>query len=192
MKSVNMLLTGSLVYVGFLCGKIFSKRTTGNLVLTKPEAFLEKAISQGIATIETAKLALQISLSAELKEFARQMIDDHTIINQGLVALAKSKNLALMDDAQLVENSGQFLLKYNEIGPFDSIYITHQLGSLKHTITLFRKAINSEDVDIKRFSRMTLHRLEHQLEKAQELEIAVKTQSLNATPSSDLDQDRRP
>lgn len=46
--------------------------------------FVESASASGIAEIEAGKLALQKSISPQVKVFAQKMIDDHTAANSEL------------------------------------------------------------------------------------------------------------
>lgn len=187
MKGTNILLTGALFSAGFACAKIFEKKSDNPNAV----ALLEQAACIGIAEIETAKLALQKSLSFEIKNFAQHMIDEHTSINQELISLAKQKNIALADD-ELVKKSGDLLLQNSESEPFDDAYIEHQLNSHKNAITLFQKITKLEDADVKRFAQATTHRLEHHFNMAKKLSEAIKNKSLIATPSSELGNDRAP
>lgn len=187
MKGTNILLTGALFSAGFACAKIFEK----NAVSPNAVALLEQAACIGVAEIETAKLALQKSLSLEIKNFAQHMIDEHTSINQELISLAKQKNLALAEE-ELVKKSSEFLLQNSESEPFDDAYIEHQLNSHKSAIALFQKITKLEDADVKKFAQATTHRLEHHLNMAKKLNEGIKNKSLIATPSSELGNNRAP
>src|SRR5690606_24837618 len=53
--------------------------------------FLENAAQGSYAEIEASKLAMEKSESAEVKEFAQKMIDDHQMMVDKITALAKAK-----------------------------------------------------------------------------------------------------
>ena len=58
---------------------------------TAPQTFVSEA-SAAVAEIEAGKMALEKSTAADVKVFAKQMIDDHGKVNAELRSLAERKN----------------------------------------------------------------------------------------------------
>src|SRR5690348_15601382 len=59
------------------------------------QEFAAQAAIGGLAEVEAANLALQRGSGAEVKQFARRMLDDHTKANRELMSLAASKQIGL-------------------------------------------------------------------------------------------------
>jgi putative membrane protein len=60
--------------------------------------FLVKAAEVGMMEAEVAKVAMDRASHPDVKAFARRVFVDHTIANDEIVKLAKSKNVTLKDD----------------------------------------------------------------------------------------------
>ncbi len=73
--------------------------------------FMTMAASGGMMEVQLANMALQKGTSAQVKEFARMMIEDHGKANNELKTLAASKNVtlpvALIDKHQKIVNDLQ-------------------------------------------------------------------------------------
>lgn len=78
--------------------------------------YMQEAAQAGMAEVEMAKLALEKSDSENIKQYAQQMIQDHTLLNQELMQLAEQKGINLPTNigpkyqvlkAQLSELSGE-------------------------------------------------------------------------------------
>lgn len=133
------------------------------------QRFVEEASAKGIAEIETGKLALEKSTSPQVKAFAQAMVDDHTAANQKLTALAATKKLDVSEDAELINQAKELILKLRGEESFDKAYANNQVMAHRETIELFRKAALSTDADISGFATTTLPKLEHHLQQAEEL-----------------------
>lgn len=140
-----------------------------NEMAISPRNFVEEASAKGIAEIETGKLALEKGVSAEVKEFAQSMVDDHTAANKELSALAAKKELEVSSDAELINQAKALILKLRGEGSFDKAYMNNQVMAHKQTIELFQMASNAEDAEIASFARQTLPKLEHHLQMAEQI-----------------------
>ena len=77
---------------------------------TAPQTFVSEASAAGVAEIEAGKMALEKSTAADVKVFAKQMIDDHGKVNAELRSLAERKKLEVEDDASLTDKAKATLL----------------------------------------------------------------------------------
>ncbi|WP_313116329.1 DUF4142 domain-containing protein [Ectopseudomonas guguanensis] len=133
------------------------------------EDFVEEASAKGVAEIETAKLALEKSQNEAVKGFAQMMIDDHRQANRKLADLAKSKDLEVSDDAELLNQAKALILKMRGEASFDKAYMNNQVVAHRETIELFRRGVNVDDAEIAAFARETLPKLEQHLQRAEQL-----------------------
>lgn len=167
MKMTKAFLTGAfLMSFGALCNYAMAKDT-----IDAPD-FVDEASASGIAEIETSKLALQKSTSADVKAFAQDMINDHSAANKELAALAAKKKLKVATDAELMAKAKSMILKLRDGESFDEAYAQNQVKAHKATIELFNKAAVSPDAEIASFATATLPKLQHHLHAAEALEKA--------------------
>lgn len=153
----------------------------------KPKDFVEEASAKGLAEIETAKIALEKSQSAEVRNFAQTMIKDHTKANQELTSLAQKKKLDIAKDAELMNQAKAFVLKQRDGESFDQAYANNQVMAHEQAIELFQKAANSQDAELKSFAQQKLPKLQHHLHMAQELQRATgaETDTVKNTGSAE-------
>lgn len=100
LKTLTLLAAAALT----LCA-VTSLQAASQTESISSEDFVEEASAKGVAEIETAKLALEKSQNEAVKGFAQMMIDDHRRANQQLAELAKSKDLEVSDDAELINQA---------------------------------------------------------------------------------------
>ncbi len=135
-----------------------------------PGRFIDDALTHGTSEIEAAKLALEKSSSVEVKAFAYEMIDDHTVINQHLRQLARNKGHQMTDEASQVASVQTMLLSLREAGNFDSAYAKRQVSAHRQMMSLLNKATDLDDFEVSSFARKTLPKMEHHLKMAQDLD----------------------
>ncbi|GAB3389323.1 DUF4142 domain-containing protein [Azotobacter armeniacus] len=132
--------------------------------------FVDEASAKGVAEIESGKLALEKSTSADIKAFAQQMIEEHTATNRQLAQIATTKNLEVADEAELMSKAKRWILQLRDGESFDEAYANNQVASHENTIELFRDAAQKlEDPELKAFASKTLPKLEQHWEKAKQL-----------------------
>ncbi len=147
-------------------------------MLATADDFVEEASAKGIAEIDAGKLALQKSSSPAVKAFAQQIIDDHTAVNKELAALAKSKNLDVDTEAELINKAKAYALKQREGQSFDAAFASNQVVAHEKAIELFQKAAKSDDAEIRAFATAKIPSLEHHLHAAHELAASTTAAKL--------------
>ena len=138
--------------------------------------FVDNAAAGGIAEIETSKLALEKSQSADIKAFANQMIADHTKANEELKKIATTNDIEVPDDTTLVKQAKEKILDMRDES-FDAAYANNQVKAHEDTIELFKKQANTVTDDktkgateLKAFAQKMLPGLEKHLTAAKELQ----------------------
>jgi putative membrane protein len=64
--------------------------------LTEPEqTFMKKAAVSDLTEIETSRIAVQKASKPDIKQFAQQMIEDHTKLSNSMKQIASAKNVQL-------------------------------------------------------------------------------------------------
>ncbi|MGF6113115.1 DUF4142 domain-containing protein [Pseudomonas frederiksbergensis] len=138
--------------------------------------FVDNAAAGGIAEVETSKLALEKSSSADIKTFANMMITDHTKANDELAALAKKHDIEVPDSTTLVKQAKAKILDLRDES-FDAAYANNQVKAHEDTIALFKKEAETvtDDkkpgaTDLKGFAQKMLPALEKHLDAAKALQ----------------------
>jgi putative membrane protein len=137
--------------------------------------FVENAAQGGWAEIEGSKLAQTKATSPEVKQFAEQMIQDHTKANEELAALAKQKGYTPPTEPSLMQRTELKALSVVSGETFDKMYAS-RIGVSAHedTVEMFEKAAkDAKDPDIKAFAAKTLPTLQHHLEMAKAMQQKV-------------------
>jgi putative membrane protein len=135
--------------------------------------FVDNAAAGGIAEIETSRLALEKSQSADIKAFANQMITDHGKAND---ELAKANDIEVPDTTTLVKQAKEKILEVRDES-FDAAYANNQVKAHEETIELFKKQANTVTDDktkgateLRAFAQKMLPALEKHLAHAKELQ----------------------
>ncbi|MCW5737085.1 MAG: DUF4142 domain-containing protein [Enhydrobacter sp.] len=141
-------------------------------IAPKTQDFVTKAAQSDMLEIQSSKLALTKSDSERTKQFAQQMIKDHTQTStelKGLVAGGQTKvDLpASLDKAHQEKldrlsklNGTEFTKGYNEM----------QVAAHKDAVSLFeRYGKEGDNAALKAFASKTLPNLQHHLMMAQDL-----------------------
>ncbi|SEN72445.1 DUF4142 domain-containing protein [Pseudomonas sp. ok266] len=138
--------------------------------------FVDNAAAGGIAEIETSRLALEKSQSADIKAFANMMITDHGKANDELATIAKANDIEVPDETTLVKQAKEKILDMRDES-FDAAYANNQVKAHEETIELFKKQANTVTDDkvkgapeLKAFSQKMLPALEKHLAVAKELQ----------------------
>ena len=136
---------------------------------------MKQAAQNGHAEVDGSKLALAKSGNAQVKTFAQQMVDDHTKAGDELEKLASSKGVGVPSKPSVAQQSKAKSLSAASGSTFDKRYAA-SIGVSAHedTVKLFQKAANdAQDADVKAFAAKTLPTLEHHLQMAKDLKVAV-------------------
>lgn len=152
--------------------------------------FVDEVSAKGIAEVESAKLALEKSSSADVQSFAQKMITDHGSANMQLAGIAARKNLEVADEAELTNKAKKFILEQRDGQSFDEAYANNQVDAHKDTIKLFERAAVSDDAEIAAFAKQTLPKLKQHLQMAETL--AAKYDEDNRKAASSVNSSVRP
>lgn len=139
------------------------------------DEFFPAAASAGMLEIETSKLALATSQNAQVKAFAKKMVEDHTKADEELKALAATKKITLPTAMSKHHQTMFDHLKDEKPGEeFDKAYQNIQVVAHKEAVTLFSKvSTDSKDAEVKAWAGKTLPTLQHHGAMAKDLDKKV-------------------
>lgn len=153
-----------------------SKITSNNKdSLRDDDNFVVNAANGGLVEVKLGNIAMKNAASAQVKQFGKMMVTDHTKANNELIALAKRKNIAIPsvpgnDEQDMIDK-----LQKEQGKDFDKDYVSMMIDDHKHDIDEFKKAIdNVQDSAIKAFAVKTLPVLQKHLDKIQAIDSTMK------------------
>jgi len=136
--------------------------------------FLKKAAVGGLMEVEAAKIALNNAKSADVKNFAEQMLTDHTKANKELKDLATRKKIITPDALPADEQIHLDAMKKMTGTEFDKHYIAMMVTDHEKTVQLFEQGTQNKDASLKSWATSTLAIIEGHTKKAKEIALAIK------------------
>lgn len=140
--------------------------------------FMMKAAAGGVMELQLANAAQQKASNQQVKDFARQLAQDHTKANNELTRLMESRGLSAPNDppAEHADDAQQVL---NASGSdFDKKYMQLMLEDHQQDVEQFRKAAqDADDPQVKAFASKVLPTLEQHLQHARHVaqQVGVET-----------------
>jgi len=169
----------AVMATGAVCAQ--SAKTGGDAM------FVKEASAAGAAEVALGKLGQSQGHSDQVKQFATQMVKDHTAANEELTSLASEKGLTVATDPSAADAATAKRMGALQGAAFDAAFSKKMLADHKKAVALFqREAANGKDADLKAFAAKTLPTLKQHLSMAQALPAATGNSSV---PS---DTDRSP
>lgn len=133
--------------------------------------FMMEAGAGGNTEVMASKIAVEKSTNAKVKDFANQMITDHTKAGDELKALAGQKNVTLPDSIMEDQHKALDDLRAKSGKDFDKAYVKMMEKDHKETVDKFQMASEKcEDSDVKMWASKTLPTLKMHKEHVDMLE----------------------
>jgi putative membrane protein len=136
--------------------------------------FVKGAAIGGMGEVEEAKLAVQHTQSDAVKNFAQQMITDHTKLNDDLQAIAS--RIGVTPPAALDKEHAAMLQRAGKLSgsQFDKRYMQDQVSEHRKAISLFEKEAKSgQNPELKTFAANALPTLQRHLQMAQDISAKI-------------------
>lgn len=170
------LLTAAALCVALpALGQSLGERTGVNAALGITPAtqdFVSEAAQSNMFEIESSRLALERASNPAIKNFAQQMIADHSKTTQELKTLVANANMQATLPVTLDKAHTEMLdpLKTATGGEFNAAYRKAQVTAHESAVSLFKRYADGGDLPaLKQFAAQTLPALQHHLEMAQSL-----------------------
>ncbi len=134
--------------------------------------FVTRAVDHGMAEVQVAELAAQQATNPDVKAFAQQLVQDHTAVNQELVAIASTKQVQIDQDDRKDRAFRRLSSKSGE--DFDREFIEQRIDHHEANIKLFEKAAqDAKDQELRSFASKHVGHLREHLQKAQSLQASL-------------------
>jgi putative membrane protein len=137
--------------------------------------FMTKAASGGMLEVQLGQQVAQKATTPEAKQFAQQMVTDHTKGNNELKALAAQKNITLPttlgEDQQKVYDD----VLAEKGADLDKKYVSAMLTDHQEDIKEYQGAVTqSSDTDIKAYAQKNLPMLQMHLGMLQKMQPVIE------------------
>ena len=137
---------------------------------TSDATFLNLAGTSGIEEVTFGQLAQTKASRAAVRNFAAQMVADHTTANQQLVALARSKQLTPPSSMDLMHDQLFQKLQGLRGSAFDRAYMDSQVQDHAMVVEAFQtEAKNGTDPQVRSFAQQNLPTMQQHLQMARSL-----------------------
>ena len=170
MRKISTVICGWAI-LGLAAAFIFTAEAE-----MQTDSFWTQAAQGGLAEVAFSNAALTRAQSPQVKEFAQQMVTDHTAVGRELTQLASTKKVTI--PTALSEKQQRDLDKLNgrSGADFDREYMKIMVADHEKMVRLFqREAERNADNDVKTFAAKHLPTLQSHLSMAKTLYGAAKT-----------------
>ncbi|MGH8140989.1 MAG: DUF4142 domain-containing protein [Steroidobacteraceae bacterium] len=146
-------------------------RVRGGIDRQVSQAFITRTANAGQVEIDTARYALAHSNSADIKQFARRMIADHTKANGELKQIAAHDGYSAPTGLDTADQEALAQLEFKHGAAFEAAYASSQDRAHMEVVAQFKRAEQDHRLDpaVRRFAQMTLPVLEDHLQMANQL-----------------------
>jgi putative membrane protein len=139
--------------------------------------FVKEAATSDVFEIEASKLAQQ-KAQDPVKDFAAQMVTDHTKTSSDLTSQVKSLNITLPTTLEGSLQAKLDKLRTLNGADFEKEYMDQQVSAHKDAVSLFeRYGKGGDSANLRSWAVSTLPTLQHHLEMAQNVEKQLSHQA---------------
>jgi putative membrane protein len=132
--------------------------------------FVTEATMGGMFEVESSKLAVQ-KADGPVKQFASQMVADHTTASEELAAQAKSEKFSVPTTLDDSDQGKIDKLRGLAGADFSKQYMDYQVSAHKDAVSLFQRyGKGGDNSKLKAWAVTTLPTLQHHLDMAEELD----------------------
>jgi putative membrane protein len=140
-----------------------------------PDApFIGTAAMDGLAEIEHGRLAMQRASSANVRQFAQRMVDDHRKAGDELKRLASQKDVTLATELDDQHRATHDNLVKLQGAAFDEAYMDHMVKAHLQAVALFQQeGKTGADPEVKAWALKTLPMLQAHAKLATSINATV-------------------
>jgi putative membrane protein len=135
------------------------------------DASAMKQLAQAnLSEIAAGKTAVSKAQSPDVKKFGQKMVDDHSKMLSDLQALAKKKNVALPQDANMKDMAQMKLMERKSGADFDKDYMDHMVKDHEKDLKDVQDiAAKAKDPEFKSAVQQASGKIKEHLELAQRI-----------------------
>jgi putative membrane protein len=134
------------------------------------QMFVKEAYIANLFEIQAGQLAAQKAQDDKAKQFARMMIEDHTMANQKLKQVAQSANIQISEQLDPVHQAKLQKMQQIPAAEFNRKYINSQVAGHWMNVLEFRhQAQNGQNEQVKQYAAQVLPKLQQHLKHATQM-----------------------
>ena len=141
------------------------------------EDFVENAARANFTEIEFGALAVTKASDPLVREFAEEMVAEHTTAQNELRSLANNyRDIEWADDEDDLDDAHEDMkaqLESLEGYSFDSLYMMSQVNDHEMAVSLFESGTDATETDVKNYASKFLPHIEMHLEKADSINMVI-------------------
>jgi putative membrane protein len=169
MKKTTLMAAAFMLLCGPAFAQSVGEKTGVNSVLDvtpKTNDFVTEAAQSDMFEIQSSKLAAS-KTQGDVKQFATQMVTDHTKTTDDLKGLAPAANAPLPTAMDSSQQGKLDKLKGLNGDDFAKQYVSDQVSAHKKAVSLFKRYGNGgENPKLKSWATQTMPTLQHHLDMA--------------------------
>jgi putative membrane protein len=142
---------------------------------TTDNEFVRKAALSGMKEVQVSQHAASSAANPEVKQFASQLVRDHTSANEKLKAAAGTMNVTLPAEMDAEHRAQAQRLTGMTGAGLDRGFVDHMVESHGKSITLFESESQNGSGALREFAAATLPTLREHLRMAQDLQGRLTT-----------------
>lgn len=138
-----------------------------NTLNSTDQTFARDAAQSNLAEVALGNLAIKNGQSAEVKQFGKRMVSDHSKANERLMDVAIKQGITLPQQPKAADIKEENRLSKLKGEAFDRAYMRHMVKDHQNDVALFKQeAANGRDPGLKDFAKRTLSVLDTHLKLA--------------------------
>ena len=155
---------------------VFSVTANGQGLSAQEQQFVKKAAAGGLAEVKLSELANDRASNPKVKDFAKQMVTDHTQANNKLKPIAESNKIPVPTRLQVESEAAYKRLEKLSGAKFDAAYVKVMVSDHDKTVAAFEDASSKvKDPSLKAFIDKTLPVLRQHKEHIHAIEQEMGT-----------------
>ena len=141
---------------------------------SREQGFVGTVASGGKLEVKLGEYAAQNAANAEVRQFAQQMVDDHSRANQSLEIAAKAQEVKVPADLEKKQQDTYDQLTKLKGEDFDRAYVKQQVKAHEDTVAALKKEIaRAPQTQLGQWAATTLPTVQAHLEHAQALAAQI-------------------
>jgi putative membrane protein len=136
-------------------------------------SFLREAMTSGMKEVDLGRLAEQKAARAEVKEFARMMVADHSQANDRLRQVVQQASATVSPDRETIDE-GRARLADLTGADFDRAYIDMMVQDHQDAVNLVQDKTSAGHAATQQWATATLPTLRQHLDRARQIQQMLK------------------
>lgn len=136
--------------------------------------FLKTGTEASLATVKASGLAISNSKNQKVIQFAKTMIDDHTLLADNLRKLETDNFVNGTDTINAAHEQSIAGLEQKKAADFDKAYIEMVVNEHEQEITLFKNAALNKSSNVADFAQKNMTSLQAHLDSAKMIMTTLK------------------